>query len=115
MVDNVRDYPRASVGFSFVSHIPRLAITPFNEIVPRKFECCLSWFAAFKPVTGDGASGKGGKGNTGFGVELQSGLSQAGLSAASPTTTADGMPLLRVSPVETFQHVKCGLTWLFDD
>lgn len=115
MVDSVRNYPRASVGFSFVSQIPRLAITPFNEIIPRKFECSLSWFAAYKPRAVEAASGKGVNGSTGFGLELQSGFSKAGPSVAEPTTTADGMPLLRVSPVETFQHLKCGLTWRFDD
>ncbi|GET91053.1 hypothetical protein, conserved [Leishmania tarentolae] len=115
MVDSVRDYPRASVGFSFISKIPRLAITPFNEIVPRKFECSLSWFAAFTPRTGEAASGNNVNGRTGVGLELQSGLSKASSSAAEPTTAADGMPLLRVSPVETFQHLKCGLTWRFDD
>ncbi|KAG5471287.1 hypothetical protein LSCM1_01361 [Leishmania martiniquensis] len=112
VVDTVRDYPRASVGFSFISHIPRLAITPFNEIVPRTFECSLSWFAALRPRAADTA---GGKGRAGFGLKLQSGLSPLGTSAAGPATTADGMPLLRVSPVETFQHVKCGLTWRFDN
>ncbi|CAG9579216.1 conserved hypothetical protein [Leishmania major strain Friedlin] len=115
MVDSVRDYPRASVGFSFVSQIPRLAITPFNEIVPRKFECSLSWFAAFQPRAGEAASGKGVNGSARFGLELQSGFSKAGSSTAKPATAADGMPFLRVSPVETFQHMRCGLTWRFDD
>ncbi|CAJ1991247.1 hypothetical protein conserved [Leishmania donovani] len=115
MVDSVSDYPRASVGFSFASQIPRLAVTPFNEIVPRKFECSLSWFAAFQPRAGEAASGKGVNGSAGFGWGLQSGLSSADSSAAEPATAAGGMPFLRVSPVETFQHLRCGLTWRFDD
>lgn len=113
MVDTLKDYPRASVGFSFASKIPRIAITPFNEIIPHKFECSFSWFAAFKANTSnaEGAS-------RGFNVEFVSGTqppqqqSGAGTAAAS---TADGMPFLRVSPVETFHHMKCGLTWRFDD
>ncbi|KAG5495776.1 hypothetical protein JIQ42_02636 [Leishmania sp. Namibia] len=115
MVDTVRDYPRASVGFSFASQIPRLAITSFNEIVPRTFECSLSWFAAFRPRTASAAGGKGEEGSSGFALELQSGLSPPRSSAAGSTMTADGIPFLRVSPVETFQHIKCGLTWRFDD
>ncbi|KAK7195125.1 hypothetical protein NESM_000436200 [Novymonas esmeraldas] len=107
MVDAVRDYPRASVGVSIVSQIPRLSITAFNEIVPRRFECSFSWFAAIKPRLG---------GAGGFGVELQSGLPAAGAPAsAGAGTGADGMPSMRVSPVETFQHMKCGLTWRFDE
>lgn len=118
VVDTVRDYPRASVGLSFVSQIPRLSITAFNEVIPRRFECSFSWFAAFKPRGGE----SGGAG--GFGVELRSGLPQPEPPATGPSTAgaaasapiaADGMPLLRVSPVETFQHMKCGLTWRFDE
>ncbi|KAG5497533.1 hypothetical protein JKF63_03797 [Porcisia hertigi] len=115
MADTLRGYPRASVGFSFVSRMPRLTITPFNEIIPHKFECSLNWLADFKRNTGESESGKDEQGSAGFGLQLQSGLSKAGPSAASPTTKADDMPFLRVSPVETFQHFKCGLTWRFDD
>ncbi|KPI90299.1 hypothetical protein ABL78_0525 [Leptomonas seymouri] len=108
MVDTVKDYPRASVGVSFTSKIPRISITPFNEIIPHKFECSFSWFAAFKPNTGD-AGGNG----RGFNVEFMSGV-QPQHGGGTAAMTADGMPLLRVSPVETFQHMKCGLTWKFD-
>ncbi|KPA73891.1 putative mitochondrial hypothetical protein [Leptomonas pyrrhocoris] len=111
VVDTVRDYPRASVGFSFVSKIPRVAITPFNELIPHKFECSFSWFAAFKPSTNN-AEGSG----SGFNVEFTSGVQPPphGGEGAGAAAAAEGVPFFRVSPVETFQHMKCGLTWKFD-
>lgn len=88
-VDSLTAYPRASVGFSLVSDIPRLTITAFNEAIPTRFECSFSWFAAFKE---DG------------GIQLQSGM--------QPNMPADRQ-YMRISPVETFHHMKCGLTWKF--
>jgi len=89
LADSVRASPRASVGFSLVSDIPRLSITAFNEAIPTRFECSFSWFAALK---------------AGGGVQLESGL--------QPHVPADRQ-YMRISPVETFHHAKCGLTWRF--
>jgi hypothetical protein len=105
MVDTLKNFPRASVGFSFTSKIPRLTITPFNEIIPRKFECAFSWFTAFTPRPSSGAESEG----SGFAVSLHSGVT------SPPRPESDNAASLRVSPVETFSHMKCGLTWKFDE
>lgn len=84
-VDTFREYPRASVGLSMASKIPRITVDPFNKFVPHKFECAFSWFVAFKDR------------------QLLTGLQSPELP--------ESMQYMRVSPVETFRHMKCGLTW----
>lgn len=86
-VDSFRQYPRASVGFSLTSELPRYTVDAFNKIMPHKFECSFSWFVAFKEK------------------QLQTGL--------QPPELPEHLQYMRVSPVETFRHMKCGLTWKF--
>lgn len=83
-VDSFRALPRASVGLTLTSEAPRWTIDAFNKLIPSTFECSFSWFVAFRER------------------ELRSGM-QLGLP--------EEMQFMRVSPVETFRHIRCGLTW----
>ncbi|KEG06414.1 hypothetical protein DQ04_14041000 [Trypanosoma grayi] len=84
-IDSFTRPPRASVGFSFTG-APRLTSDAFNVITPSSFECSFNWWLNFQKER----------------VSLESGLS-AGRRAEDS--------ILRLSPVETFRHLRCGLTW----
>ncbi|CAD2214003.1 hypothetical protein AGDE_06984 [Angomonas deanei] len=85
--DSLRQYPRASVGVSLVSAAPRFAVDSFNKIMPSTFSCDFSWFVAFDKK------------------KLESGF-QPG--------KPEEEQFMRISPVETFRNMKCGVTWNFD-
>ncbi|CCW71971.1 unnamed protein product [Phytomonas sp. Hart1] len=82
--DSLDKPPRASVGVSLVSLRPRLTVDRFNKILPRTFECSFNWMADFNAR------------------RLRSGLEES-----------ETGNFLRISPVERFQHMRCGLTWQF--
>ncbi|CCW65201.1 unnamed protein product [Phytomonas sp. EM1] len=77
--------PRASVGVSFVSRSPRVTVDAFNRVLPRTFECSLNWLVEFREGGG----------------RMRSGMERGGAT------------FIRVSPVERFHHMRCGLTWQF--
>lgn len=79
-----RVYPRASVGVTMTSDIPRMAVDTFNKMIPHRLECSFSWFISFRDR------------------QLISGM-QGSLS--------EDTQCVRLSPVETFRHMRCGLTW----
>ncbi|EPY19435.1 hypothetical protein STCU_09463 [Strigomonas culicis] len=85
--DTLREYPRASVGVSVTSDVPRLTVDVFNNILPNTFECSFSWFVDFDKR------------------QLKRGL-QPG--------AAEEAQFIRISPSETFRHMKCGATWKFE-
>lgn len=86
-VDSFREYPRASLGFSLTSNVPRVTVDAFNKFLPKKLECSFSWYVSFKER------------------QLLTGLQHPELP--------EHQQYMRLSPVETFRHVRCGLTWTF--
>lgn len=101
--DSLSRFPRASVGFSIASSTAaRETINAFNAIVPSKMECSLNWFLSpggrlfsLTPPGGDRSNGS------------------AGNESAPMSEQQRQEPFFRLSASETFQHMKCGLTWNF--
>ncbi|ORC84803.1 uncharacterized protein TM35_000411730 [Trypanosoma theileri] len=85
LTDSFAHPPRASVGFSFTG-APRRTIDAFNALTSTTFECSFNWWLHFGKEQ----------------VSLVSGLSTGQRAEDS---------ILRLSPSETFKHLRCGLTW----
>ncbi|RNF07856.1 hypothetical protein TraAM80_03114 [Trypanosoma rangeli] len=84
-VDSFTTPPRASVGFAF-SGAPRGVADAFNVLTSFSFECSFNWWLDF-------SQGR-----------------PALVSGVAPGKRAE-TSVLRLSPVETFRHFRCGLTW----